>query len=312
MKTLITGAAGFVGQVFVRELRKQGHDLTCVDIAYDWRDSKEAAERLNYLKSPVRVIADDCRTFFREDHTHYDLVVHLAAIIGGRQTIEGQPLAVAQDLSIDAEFFNWVLREQPDRVIYYSSSAAYPIAFQGENPVALTESMVNLESPWIGVPDMSYGWSKLTGELLASYLQKAGQRVHIFRPFSGYGETQLPDYPAPAIVARAVRREDPLTIWADTTRDFIHIDDVVAATLKAVDLDVEGPTNLCSGVATSFTEFARLAADLVGYSPEIVVLDDKPTGVQSRVGDPSKMHDFFKPTIALDEGIGRIIERMSK
>jgi hypothetical protein len=51
-------------------------------------------------------------------------VVHLAAIVGGRSTIEGAPLSVAVDLSLDAELFNWALRTRPGRIVYFSSSAA--------------------------------------------------------------------------------------------------------------------------------------------------------------------------------------------
>ena len=60
----------------------------------------------------------------------FDLIVHLAAIVGGRDTIENYPLAVGTDLSIDAEFFNWAVRTKQSKIIYFSSSAAYPIHFQ--------------------------------------------------------------------------------------------------------------------------------------------------------------------------------------
>jgi UDP-glucose 4-epimerase len=44
-------------------------------------------------------------------------VYHFAAIVGGRSKIEGDPMMVALDLSIDAEFFYWVTRHKPDRVL---------------------------------------------------------------------------------------------------------------------------------------------------------------------------------------------------
>ena len=99
MKILVTGDAGFVGRYFHKAL--DGHDITGIDI-----------------KNGI-----DARKFFTTDETCFDLVVHLAAIVGGRATIEGEPLSVAVDLAIDSELFQWALRTKPGRIIYYSSSA---------------------------------------------------------------------------------------------------------------------------------------------------------------------------------------------
>jgi nucleoside-diphosphate-sugar epimerase len=85
-------------------------------------------------------------------------VIHLAAIVGGRESIEGRPLAVADNLSIDSEFFQWCLKTQPRKIVYFSSSAAYPISLQCDKNIKLREFDVNLKFP--GAPDMTYGWSK--------------------------------------------------------------------------------------------------------------------------------------------------------
>src|SRR5882762_4540552 len=97
-----------------------------------------------------------------------------------------------------------------------------------------------------GKPDMTYGWAKLTGEVLAGYAIQAGLQVQVFRPFSGYGEDQALDYPFPSFIDRALRWAEPFEIWGDgtQTRDWIHIDDIVGATLAAIDQDVKGPINL--------------------------------------------------------------------
>ena len=100
-KILITGHLGFVGRHYLKyfENNKETHHITGVDI-------KEG---------------NDCRDFFKENDEKFDLVIHLAAIVGGRETIENDPLAVATDLSIDAEFFNWTVRTKQEKVIYFSS-----------------------------------------------------------------------------------------------------------------------------------------------------------------------------------------------
>lgn len=283
MKVLITGDLGFVGREFHRQLGGN-HDITGVDIK--------------------RGISHDVRTFFAKDSTRYDLVIHLAAIVGGRMTIEGNPLAVATDLAIDSDMFQWALRTRPGRIVYYSSSAAYPIYLQERGKThLLSESNIDLDN--VRSPDLTYGWAKLSGEYLAKYAEQEGLRVHVFRPFSGYGEDQDLDYPFPSFINRAANMEDPFTIWGDGTqvRDFIHISDVVAATLCAVKNDVPGPVNLGTGRATSFNELAELVCSEVGYSPTIEHLAAKPTGVHYRVAYPAKMLSFYEPKISLEEGI---------
>jgi nucleoside-diphosphate-sugar epimerase len=261
-----------------------GHDLTGVDL----------------------VEGNDCRDFFKADDTRFDLVVHLAAIVGGRQTIDGQPLKVATDLAIDSDMFQWALRTRPARIVYYSSSAAYPVSLQdGEDTWCMAESDINFER--LGRPDMTYGWAKLTGEILAQHAETEGLRVHVFRPFSGYGEDQDASYPFGAFRDRARAKADPFEVWGtgEQVRDFIHIDDVVASTLAAVDQDVPGPVNLCTGRATSFLELADLFTKEAGYRPQITPLSDKPVGVQYRVGDPTRMLSFYQPRVSLEDGIRR-------
>lgn len=286
MKILITGHRGFVGRHFWRRLETQ-HELYGVDI----------------------VEGNDARDFFRSDNTSFDLVIHLAAIVGGRQTIEGAPLSVAVDLSIDSELFQWALRTTPGRIIYYSSSAAYPIELQQREWFSdLAESDIDLDD--IETPDLTYGWSKLTGEMLAQYAEREGLRVHVFRPFSGYGEDQSLDYPFPSFVARGARRDDPFVVWGDgeQTRDFIHIDDIVEATLTAVREDVPGPVNLGTGRPISFNTLAELVMAEAGYRAPIENLTDKPIGVHYRVADTAKMNEFYRPKITLEEGIRRALK----
>lgn len=282
MKILITGDEGFVGREFHRQLDDGRHDIVGVD-----------------LKS-----GRDCRDWFKTDDSHFDLVVHLAAVVGGRMKIDGAPLEVATDLAIDSDMFQWAMRVRPTRIVYFSSSAAYPVDIQTrEFHHAQREQDIDLDD--VGTPDQTYGWSKLTGEILASHAEAAGLRVHVFRPFSGYGGDQDLDYPFPSFIARALRRDDPFEIWGDGTqqRDFIHMRDVVGAVLEAVRQDIPGPTNLGWSRPTSFNELAQMVCDAAGYSPQFEHLPSRPVGCWYRVSDSSKMHEFYRPKISLEEGI---------
>jgi nucleoside-diphosphate-sugar epimerase len=282
MKILITGHRGFVGKYFMQKY--QDHDITGIDL----KDG------------------NDCRDFFRSSDQNFDMIIHLAAIVGGRATIEGAPLSVAADLSIDAEMCQWALKTKPGRVIYFSSSAAYPTQLQTQ-PYRLKEDDIDLNDT--RNPDMTYGWAKLTGEYCLQFLAAEGIRTHVFRPFSGYGTDQDLDYPFPSYIARGRDRLDPFEIWGDGTqvRDFIHISDVIEAVDAAIREDITGPCNLGSGVPTSFNELAKMVSDQMGYQPQFKHIINAPKGVDYRCSDNTKMLSFYKPRITLQEGIDRAL-----
>jgi nucleoside-diphosphate-sugar epimerase len=283
MKILITGHKGFVGKYFMKKYQK--HTITGVDL----KDG------------------NDCRDLFKTSNEHFDLVIHLAAIVGGRATIEGSPLSVATDLSIDAEMCQWALRTKPGRVVYFSSSAAYPTSLQTA-PYLLKESDIDLSN--IKKPDMTYGWAKLTGEYCLQFLESAGIRTHVFRPFSGFGTDQDLTYPFPSFIKRGKDRANPFEIWGDGTqvRDFIHISDIVEAVDQAIIQDVLGPVNLGWGRPTSFNQLYNLVCATAGYAPEVTHIINAPKGVDYRCSDNSKMLTFYQPKITLEEGIDRALK----
>jgi len=296
MRALITGDRGFLGRHFKTEAIRRGWDVIGADIQ--------------------ATSTQDCRNLFRRELQHpslrdavgpYDIVIHCAAVVGGRETIERDPLATAESLSIDAEMFRWAAVAKPGRVLYFSSSAAYSTWLQSAKGPhrALTEDSLHTTPLQ---PDEVYGWSKVTGELLADRLRRVGVPVTVVRPFSGYGADQDPSYPFRAVLERVKRREDPLVVWSDAVRDWIHVDDLVAGALAVADSGTEDPVNLCTGRPTSFPQLARRMADAAGYEPDIEVLDDKPKGVAYRVGDPARMLTYYTPLINLEEGIRRALE----
>lgn len=286
-RALVTGSAGFIGRHVTARLRADGWAVHGVDV-----------------KDGV-----DCRTVFATD-CRFDLIVHCAAVVGGRWTIEREPLRVATDLAIDSDFFQFVHRTRPWRAVYFSSSAAYPVALQtGANAVALAESMLDLDDPRL--PDVVYGWVKLTGEQVARLVNAERDVVHVFRPFSGYGPGQDLDYPFPSLVDRAMRRADPFDVWGDGAqcRDWVHVDDIVELVMRVLpeSPSVVGPVNVCTGRATSFLDLANLVTAAAGYAPLVRTLPDAPTGVRYRVGDPVGMRQFHEAKITVEEGVSRAL-----
>ena len=273
------------------------------------------SERVYFIKEDaretfrsLRLDNDYFRNKFSIDYKKLDDVFHFAAIVGGRAKIDGDPMMVALDLAIDAEFFYWICNNKPNRVLYPSSSAAYPIDLQtDEAAIALKETDIDFAK--MGEPDMTYGWSKLTGEYLAKIAAKHyGVHITCIRPFSGYGEDQDLTYPIPAIARRAALKEDPFEVWGtgNQGRDFVHIDDVIDCILLAMDnIDDGTAINIGMGRLTSFREIIDVFCQFANYSPKIKTLLDKPVGVHSRYCnmDFVKQKIGWQAKISLEEGL---------
>lgn len=296
MRALVTGSAGFLGRHFAAELTARGYEVLEMDV--------------------TDAHPDGALEIFRYGSHVFDLVVHCAAVEPHRAAIDGQPMHLVQNLQLDAGMFEWAVRTGQKRVLYISSSAAYPVrGFQ--DSTRLCDRMLREDYIGRGLssvppsidPDAGYGWLKLTGERMAADAQRAGLPVHIVRPFSGYGEDQGEDWPFGAFMARARCREDPFTIWGDGTqvRDWLHVDDLVKGALKIVDDDERRPVNLCTGIGTSMLELVEMFCAAAGYEPELELLKDKPAGVAHRVGDPARMLEHYKPDVSLAEGLRRAL-----
>lgn len=295
MRALVTGSAGFVGRHMAPALTARDFDVVR---GWDLVTGQDACDR------------------FRYEDSHFDLVVHCAYHVGGRAAIDGEPRMLARNLELDAMLFDWAVRTGQGRVLYFSSSAAYPVHLQQHLGTArpLNEDDIQFGALTVGTPDARYGWAKLTGEQLAGAAREAGLPVTVVRPFSGYGEDQDDTYPFRAIVERARRRDDPFVVWGpgDQVRDWIHIDDVVNGTLAVVESGTTDPVNLCTGVGTSMLELAAMCCEQVGYSPKVTPLRDKPTGLAYRVGDPTRFHEHWVPKVTLAEGVARALENQGR
>jgi GDP-L-fucose synthase len=320
----LTGGAGFVGRHFVKRFLELGDEVHCVDPIVPFTggiDPKKGWPLYDpFSFDRFHFYRQDCREYFAErKDDDFDLCLHLAAIVGGRQMIENNPLAVADDLSIDAAYWQWAKTARPKKTICFSSSAAYPIKYQQkDNFQLLSEDLIRFDGD-IGIPDMVYGWSKLTCEYIARLAyQKHGLKSVCYRPFSGFGEDQDDSYPFPSICKRVLQNRGApvLNVWGsgDQMRDFIHIEDCVDGVLQTMhQIDDGDAINLSTGIYTSFKEFAAVTAEMCGYYPEIKGMTDQPTGVFARGGDTSKQKQLgFQYKIDFKTGIKRALEYFSR
>jgi len=338
---LVSGGCGFVGRNMVKRLLNTTSDTVfMVDDLSIGRHPEQwlEGEFVSKMNGDLEVIGEQERLLFWKgdfrdllfymrqnpkyiqetynvEFDKFSDVFHFAAIVGGRLKIDGDPLMVALDLSIDAEFFYWLTRHKPARVLYPSSSAAYPTSLQTtDGAIALSEGDIDFKKN-LGTPDMTYGWTKLTGEFLALIAAKHyGISIVCIRPFSGYGEDQETDYPVPAIALRAAKKEDPFEVWGSGKqgRDFVHIDDIIDFIFILLDNVSDGSAyNIGSGKLTSFLELIEVFSKIADYKPTIKPLLDKPVGVHSRYCNMDLVEKKFgwKAQISLEEGMRRVYNK---
>ena len=339
---LVSGGCGFIGRNMVKRLyQKNEGTILFVDNLLVGKHPCEWLELpLVETKSNLEVYGSERRLLFLQIdfrdfisqmlvnpsflHQKYDLpilgfhdIYHFAAYVGGRMAIENDPLSIAQDLSIDADFFYWISRQAPKRVLYPSSSAAYPIDLQKERTAtSLKEEDIDFRQ--LREPDLLYGWTKLTGEYLAKLAAAHyGISIACVRPFSGYGEDQDLNYPIPAIVNRFVKKEDPLMVWGSgkQARDFVYIDDVLDAMELAIANITDGSAvNIGTGKATSFLDIISILSTIAGYQPDIKTSPGKPVGVFSRFGQPDFAGEKlgWRAKVSLNEGLQRVYDFVNR
>ncbi len=339
-RVLVTGGCGFVGRHLIARLaREPGIEIWIIDDLSSglhpsrWERPSTAALsessagistfRLTGSDAPICFIQADFMAIALSELgriastgirrlPEFDEIYHLASVVGGRNVIDNDPLAVGIDLAVDSAFFLWAAKiAKPGRILYASSSAAYPIHRQTqETAEALQEDMIGFGDV-LGKPDYTYGWSKLSGEYLGRIaVEKYGLKVGVVRPFSGYGEDQEPVYPFPAIALRVAARLNPVTVWGSglQSRDFVHIDDAVEACVRTCRIISDGSAvNIGSGMPTTFLGLARRMVEIEGYDAEVRGRIDRPVGVAARYCNPGRMREVlgWSPVISLDDGIRR-------
>jgi len=304
MKTaLVTGGCGFIGRHFTKKLVELGYSVTVVDNLIS-NSSLKPLEWPLHLKCEFQYYEDNILNFLEQNNIKFNLIIHAAAIVGGRETIENDPFLISRNIHIDNELFRWIEKNGCDNLVYFSSSAVYPVKYQTTNNYKkLSLSDLSIQDNNIFLPDLTYGWSKLTGEFSLSILAKrVNTTISIYRPFSGYGEDQDGSYPFPSIMKKSLSSSDTIEIWSDAVRDFVYIDDIVEYVLNTCFHDKKLIiNNIGTGRSTSMSELANLMISILPncIQKTIKILDDKPKGVYYRVSDGITDYNWT----TLEEGI---------
>ena len=294
---IVTGGAGFIGSHLVDELVALAKKVIVIDKVKPEKSRKNS--KAKYLKMNIQ--DSDILDVFKKYEP--DAVFHLAAHLHDRESVE-MPISNAMDNVIGLLNICEANRKTSKaKVVFMSSCAVYGM----HEELPITEEFTPK-------PLTPYGISKLVGEnYLRFYNKTYGILYTAFRAGNIYGPRQ--DSSAESgvigIFSSRLLRGKQVMINNDgkTTRDYVYVDDVVDALLKAADSEFVGFLNLGTGVQTSAQEvFEKVKTAVgVGVSPERNELQqDALKHIALDVSDASELLSW-EPRVTIEDGIKKTV-----
>jgi UDP-glucose 4-epimerase len=300
LNCLVTGGAGFIGSNLVGELVARGANVTVLDnLSSGYRRNLESFATIRFTEGDVRD-----PNAVREAMGGCEVVFHLAASVGNKRSID-RPFEDAEVNVLGTIQILECARALGVRKIVISSSAGVfgelkTLPIREDHPLA---------------PDTPYGCTKLCGEKLGLVWAKLyGVETVCLRYFNVYGRNQRFDAYAnviPIFVFQALRGE-PLTIFGDgeQTRDFVHVNDVVQANLRAAAAEgVTGAFNIGSGARISINSLVEMIRRLSRRPVAVQHGPARPGDVRDSLADISAAQTAFgfRPRVGIEEGLAEYI-----
>lgn len=291
---LVTGGAGFIGSRLVEQALNEGHDIRVLDDLSTGR-----AKRVDARAQLVVGDITDAQTLTKVVDGA-DAIVHLAAW-------RAVPRSVADPIGTDRVNVGGTLnlleaarRAGVERVVVASSSSVY-----GAHAPRPTAESAPLD------PTSPYAVSKLASEHYANiYRDLYGMSTATLRLFNVYSSNQGADTPYAQLVpaARAaIRAGRRPVVYGDgrSTRDLVHLDDVVRALLLTLTSRVTGPVNIGSGRAISVRTIVEACATGLGTCTEIDYQPPRPGDVPHTHADITHAATAlgWRPTVTLPAGL---------
>lgn len=322
MKVLVTGGAGFIGSNAVDALVARGADVVCLDSL----DQGVYHQAPHYLNPAVDYCFSDLRTWTPDARFEgIEAVVHFAAV-GGVARAAREPATVIGGNAYGTARLVEAMRDWPHLrlVILASSFSIYGSNYTYRCPSCGAERngdrrVEDLEREMYEVicgqcgseaqvlpltesatpgPLEVYGASKYMQELCFRGFERCP--VRLLRQSSVYGPRLRLDDGEATIVARIagwLREGIPPTLFEDgrQIRDWVHVDDVVAAVLALVDGTPAPPVvNVCTGVPTTLADACLQIADAIGSDVKPDVVGGYRLGdMRHCLGDPGELRKLI-------------------
>ena len=301
-RIFVAGHRGMVGGAILRQLEARGGSDIVTRTHADLDLTDQAA----------------VRTFMHGEQP--DVVILAAAKVGGIHANNTFPADfIYANLMIEANVIHQAFEAGVTKLLQLGSSCIYPRS--APQPMREDALLTGVLEP----TNEPYAIAKIAGiKLCESYNRQHGVDYRSVMPTNLYGpgDNFHPDnsHVLPALLRRfheAVRQGDQeVTIWGTGTprREFLHVDDMAAASLFVLDLpkaDYDANTqpmlshiNVGSGTDISILELAERVAQVTGFQGRIVTDPRQPDGAPRKLMDVARLTEMgWSAKIGLDEGL---------
>ncbi|EMR14353.1 UDP-glucose 4-epimerase [Methylophaga lonarensis MPL] len=273
------GGAGFIGSVLIRRLLQDGHRVSVFD-----RDARVLINQMPELASATQADFSDVMSL-AEAMTGVDLIFHLISTSVPSTSNKNPVHDVESNLVNTVKLLELMRATDVKRIIYLSSGGTVY-----GNPVSLPINECHSTNP-----TCSYGIVKLAIEkYLQMYAELYQLDVTILRPSNPYGPGQTRKGVQGFIgtCVDKINSGQAITIWGDgsVVRDYVYIDDVVSACVKAMYTSQRGPFNISSGVGYSLNQLVEMMEKFLDKKIEVIYQEKR---------------NFDVPEVVLDNQLAR-------
>ncbi|MFW6003486.1 MAG: NAD-dependent epimerase/dehydratase family protein [Halanaeroarchaeum sp.] len=288
---LVTGGAGFIGSHIADALVDRTEVRVLDDLSTGQASSVPEAAEL--------IVGDVCdESTLAEAMAGVDVVFHEAAVVSVDDSI-ARPLET-DTINVDGTLqVLEAARREGARVVFASSAAVY--GHPDGTPVAESDRTS---------PTSPYGVSKLAAD---QYVRLFADLYDVptvaLRYFNVYGPRQSGEYAGvvTAFVEQA-RAGGPITVHGDgeQTRDFVHVDDVVRANIRAATTDAVGEAfNVGTGSSVTIRELGEEIRSLVDPDVDIVHTEPRDGDIEQSRAETTRARSAlgFESTVDLSEGL---------
>uniref|UniRef100_E1T8G3 GDP-L-fucose synthase n=1 Tax=Burkholderia sp. (strain CCGE1003) TaxID=640512 RepID=E1T8G3_BURSG len=292
-RIFVAGHRGMVGSALVRQLVAAGYTNVVTRPRSELDLMDQAA----------------VNRFFQAEKI--DVVLLAAARVGGILANASRPGEfIYQNLVIETNVIHAAYRAQVERLVFFGSSCIYP----KQCPQPIREEYLLTSS--LEPTNDAYAIAKIAGlKLCEAYNCEYNTQYVSLMPTNLYGPNDNYDlnssHVLPALLRKAHEAKlsgaDSLTVWGSGTprREFLHVDDLAAATLFVLENNVmEGLFNVGVGADLSIRELAECVCKVVGFRGELVFDTSKPDGTPRKLLDVSRLAQMgWQARIGLEQGI---------
>lgn len=306
MRVLVTGGAGFIGSHLCERLLKEGYRVVCLDNFDPYY--APSLKRRNIMplldKKGFNLVEGDIRNQELAQQVvkqNIEFIFHCAAQPGVRASIKDPLKTHEVNTTSLLNILRACLNSSVKKIINTSSSSVYGevqyLPFDESHPT---------------MPISPYAVSKLMAEHYCRvFCEVYGLKIVSLRLFTVYGSRMRPDLAISIFTNRALRNET-IEIFGsgDKTRDFTYIDDVVNASMLALEKGDNGVYNIGSGNRVSIRELANMIIGISGSSSKIVYTLSQEGDAEHTWAniEEAKRELGYNPQVGLSQGLQRYIE----